>query len=131
MRMLRRSGSILPLCFLAALGGCASGDEPGLVGDYVGQPLPGDTAELFAPGLVTTGVYTRDVAMMPDGSVLCNDDAVIGDNLNPLVQISDPASGQYNVYVGRVQPDEPVTGELIVIESDTSGPADLDPATND
>ena len=68
MRMLRRSGSILPLCFLIALGGCASGDEPGLVGDYVGQTPPGDTPQLFAPGIVTTGLYTRDVAMTPDGS---------------------------------------------------------------
>jgi len=51
-----------------ALSGCASPDAGGPLGDYVGQPLPGDTAELFAPGLITTGVYTRDVAMTPDGS---------------------------------------------------------------
>lgn len=38
------------------------------VGDYVGQAQPGDSAQLFAPGFVTTGIYTRDVAMTPDGS---------------------------------------------------------------
>jgi hypothetical protein len=37
-------------------------------GPYLGQPLPGDTAELFAPGIVSTGMYTRDIAMTPDGT---------------------------------------------------------------
>ena len=41
-----------------------------LAGDYLGMIPPGDTPELFAPGLVTTGMYTRDVAMTPDGSEL-------------------------------------------------------------
>lgn len=42
----------------------------GLTGEYVGQTPPGNTPELFAPGLITTGTYTRDVAMTPDGSEL-------------------------------------------------------------
>ncbi|MBD3292552.1 MAG: hypothetical protein GF393_06480, partial [Armatimonadia bacterium] len=37
-------------------------------GPYLGQPLPGSTPEPFAPGVVSTGLHTRDVAMMPDGS---------------------------------------------------------------
>jgi hypothetical protein len=44
--------------------------SPQLTGDYLGQPLPGDTPEVFAPGIVTRGRYTRDVAMTPDGSEL-------------------------------------------------------------
>ena len=44
--------------------------DAGPVGEYVGQPLPGDVPELFAPGFITTGHYTRDVAMSPDGSEL-------------------------------------------------------------
>ncbi|HBL77940.1 MAG: hypothetical protein A2W90_01460 [Bacteroidetes bacterium GWF2_42_66] len=36
--------------------------------EYAGSPLPGDSAILFAPGLVNTGFYTRDLCMMPDGS---------------------------------------------------------------
>lgn len=36
-------------------------------GDYLGQPLPGDEPVLFAPGIVNIGLYTRDVAMTPDG----------------------------------------------------------------
>lgn len=43
---------------------------PVLTGEYLGMTPPGDTAELFAPGIVTTGMYTRDVAMTPDGSEL-------------------------------------------------------------
>lgn len=48
-------------------------DDPGfpeITGDYLGQPLPGSTPEVFAPGFVTRGRYTRDVAMTPDGSEL-------------------------------------------------------------
>lgn len=41
---------------------------PALTGEYLGQPLPGDEPEVFAPRIVTTGIYTRDVAMTPDGS---------------------------------------------------------------
>lgn len=71
---------LLPLLLSASCGGEGPGDSsseeareadwPVLVGDYLGQLPPGDTAEIFAPGVVTTGTYTRDVAMMPDGSEL-------------------------------------------------------------
>lgn len=50
--------------------GTAEVNPEGMRGDYLGQPLPGDVPEVFAPGIVTTGMYTRDVAMMPDGSEL-------------------------------------------------------------
>jgi hypothetical protein len=43
---------------------------PRLEGPYVGQPLPGPEPEIFASGIVSTGLPTRDVAMMPDGSEL-------------------------------------------------------------
>ncbi|MFH0991082.1 MAG: hypothetical protein V1799_13820 [bacterium] len=36
-------------------------------GLYLGQKLPGMTPEIFAPGIVSTGMLTRDVAMTPDG----------------------------------------------------------------
>jgi hypothetical protein len=45
-----------------------SGSFPRLTGPYLGQTPPGDTPELFAPGIVTTGLFTRDVAMTPDGN---------------------------------------------------------------
>ncbi|MFC1563742.1 hypothetical protein ACFL6G_02345 [candidate division KSB1 bacterium] len=42
-------------------------DFPILNGPYLGQALPGADPELFAPGIIPTGMYTRDVAMTPDG----------------------------------------------------------------
>ena len=40
---------------------------PVLTGPYLGQKPPGEEPELFAPGIVNTGVATRDIAIMPDG----------------------------------------------------------------
>ncbi|MFN7957778.1 MAG: hypothetical protein U0P46_05535 [Holophagaceae bacterium] len=37
-------------------------------GPYLGQALPGPRAELFAPGILNSGLATRDVTLMPDGS---------------------------------------------------------------
>lgn len=50
-------------------GGCSRprDDFPVLQGPYLGQPLPGAAPRLFAPGIVSTGMFTRDVAMTPDG----------------------------------------------------------------
>ncbi|MGM0408056.1 MAG: hypothetical protein ACQERU_08725 [Bacteroidota bacterium] len=47
---------------------CKNQNEDILTGPYLGQSLPGDTAELFAPGIVSTGVSERDFAIYPDGS---------------------------------------------------------------
>jgi hypothetical protein len=44
---------------------------PELSGPYLGQPLPDSVPVLFAPGVVSTGMFTRDVAMTPDGKVIC------------------------------------------------------------
>ncbi len=41
-----------------------------LRGPYLGQTLPGSTPEIFAPGIVSTGLATRDIAMTPDGKEL-------------------------------------------------------------
>lgn len=68
-RMADRTTPVAAVVFLTVMG-CAPQPEafPALRGAYLGQPTPGDTAELFAPGIVSTGMYTRDIAMMPDGS---------------------------------------------------------------
>ena len=39
-----------------------------LTGPYLGQPLPDSDPEVFAPGIVSTGLFERDVAMTPDGT---------------------------------------------------------------
>ena len=36
-------------------------------GSYLGQPLPGTQPELFAPGIVNTGISSRDITFTPDG----------------------------------------------------------------
>lgn len=40
---------------------------PDLSGPFLGQTLPDSVPELFAPGVVSTGMFTRDVAISPDG----------------------------------------------------------------
>ena len=40
---------------------------PILTGEFLGQAPPGTEAELFAPGIVSTGLYERDMAISPDG----------------------------------------------------------------
>lgn len=36
-------------------------------GPYLGEALPDSTPRLFAPGIVSTGMFTRDMAISPDG----------------------------------------------------------------
>ncbi len=43
---------------------------PELRGPYLGQEPPGPRPRLFAPGVVSTGLATRDVAITPDGNEL-------------------------------------------------------------
>jgi hypothetical protein len=60
-------------CAPRGQGAAETADEPGfprLTGPYLGQPVPGIEPELFAPGIVSSGLPTRDVAMTPDGSEL-------------------------------------------------------------
>ena len=73
--------------------GGASAAVDRLTGSYVGQTPPGGTAEIFAPGVVTTGVYTRDVAMMPDGSEL-----YFGVLLGPVTAIAVTRQGPDGVW---------------------------------
>ena len=67
-------GGILPVLLLFGAGcGGRSTAEPApkapaeLQGPYLGQTLPGMEPELFAPGIVSTGLHTRDIAMSPEG----------------------------------------------------------------
>jgi hypothetical protein len=58
---------------------CQAGQNefPVLSGSYLGQKPPGMTPEVFAPGIVSTGLYTRDIAMTPKGDEIyfCVSDA--------------------------------------------------------
>ncbi len=67
-----------PACVAAFLVSCTpvaeesqveeeAGEFYELSGDYLGQELPGMTPRLFAPGIVSTGISERDMAITPDG----------------------------------------------------------------
>lgn len=58
---------LLPAASLPLAGTAGSPGFPVLTGEYLGQEPPGAEPRLFAPGIVSTGLYTRDVAMTPDG----------------------------------------------------------------
>ena len=56
------------LCILACLGSAIfAADEPGLAWAYLGQSPPGPAPQVFAPGVVNTGMHSRDFTMTPDG----------------------------------------------------------------
>jgi serine protease Do len=95
--------------------------SPDYVFDWSGEA---DQLRIFfeGDGDATLLVHT------PDGLFLCNDDARGLATLNPLVDIPDPAAGRYSVFVGRVNPAEPVTGDLTVTESSELTPAVLERA---
>jgi hypothetical protein len=52
---------------------------PAISGPYLGQTPPGTTPVVFAPGIVSTGLYTRDIAITNDGKEIyfCISDAAI------------------------------------------------------
>jgi len=61
-------------CSLAAisLSSCSPHDEekcynPVVSGEYFGQQPPADSAELFAPGIISTGMYELNSVFFPDG----------------------------------------------------------------
>jgi Tol biopolymer transport system component len=45
-------------------------DFPVLKGPYLGQKSPGNTPELFAPGIVSTRHYENSITISPDGTQL-------------------------------------------------------------
>jgi len=71
-------GICIPLTVLLIFTSCQQAkvdknSEAGLSGlsrDYLGQTPPGDSAVIFAPGIVGTGMYTRDIAISPSGDEL-------------------------------------------------------------
>ncbi|MFH1197825.1 MAG: hypothetical protein V1720_19145 [bacterium] len=50
-------------------------------GEYFGLTPPGNEPELFAPGFVTTGLFTRDITITPDGDEIYFCASTFGYNL--------------------------------------------------
>lgn len=67
------------------------------------------------------------VVVQPDGGVLCNDDAVTNENVNPLLIVSNPEEGLYAVFVGHLNPDTTVDGILTITDVASVQPAQLNP----
>jgi len=72
IRFARCSG-IVVVAWILVWGGAACGPRSidagflPLSGPYLGQTPPGPKPQIFAPGIVSTGMYERDLAMTPDG----------------------------------------------------------------
>lgn len=61
----------------------------------MGQIPPGDRPELFAPGFISTGLYTRDVAMTPDRSELYF--GVLLGRFNVIMETHRGADGRWTI----------------------------------
>ena len=66
-RLMRRSRLANSLLCLAVAGTLLRAQP---VGAWLGQALPGSVAVPFAPGILNTGLATRDITWLPDGSEL-------------------------------------------------------------
>jgi hypothetical protein len=63
------SKGVFIVLLVAIFAGCGSkGGFPELRGPYLGQVPPGGEPTLFAPGIVSTGLYERDLAVSSDGT---------------------------------------------------------------
>ena len=63
----------LLLIVVGAISGCLSGNNMSdkalnIQGDYFGQALPGDSAVLFAPNVISSGMNERDFTISPNGN---------------------------------------------------------------
>lgn len=68
------------------------------------------------------------VVVLPSGDVICNDDAITNENINPLLIVPNPAEGLYAVFVGHLNPDETIDGTLIITDVASVEPVLLKPA---
>ena len=106
-------------------GGLVSGAAPEFVFSY-----SGDVEDLR---IFFEGSADASLVVVGEEIVLCSDDSEGGENGNPLIDIYNP-SGLYGVWVGRFDPNEPVTGTLTIVETTDVAPtriAPLQPSTDD
>jgi hypothetical protein len=103
--------------------GCAGlvGAQPDYTFDWAGQSK--DLRIFFESELDSTLLVVG-----PNGLVACSDDRTAGENFNPLVDLPNPAEGSYAVYVGRLNPAQPVKGTLTITEAADAEPVSLPPA---
>lgn len=66
------------------------------------------------------------VVVTPEGELICNSNAS-EDNLNPMLELTSEAEGQYDVYIASFEPDRVAFGELTVTEETGLAPETLSP----
>ncbi|MEN1729186.1 MAG: serine protease [Pseudomonadota bacterium] len=74
----------------------------------------GAASELIFAFSADEGGDTSLIVNVPDGSWVCDDDS--GGNLDPMVVLSNPMSGQYDIWVGTYQSGPTLPGRLIISE---------------
>ena len=129
MRRLQRGAYrvLILACLAVSIAGCApveeerqvapAGEFYELTGDYLGQETPGTSPRIFAPGIVSTGLSERDMAITLDGNEIYFS-GVVGANHNfsaiLVVQRVDgrwskprvaPFSGNYMDLEPAISPD--------------------------
>ena len=66
------SNYYLIVLFLISIYSCTNNEDNNklktLHGDFIGQSLPKDSSEVFAPGVISTAYNERDAAFSPDGN---------------------------------------------------------------
>ena len=97
------------------------GDFPDYVFEWTGDA---EQLAIYFEGDVDSTL----VVVKPGPGIACNDDAVTGENVNPLLLISEPAEGLYAVFVGRLNQEGPVSGELTITDAASVQPEQLEPA---
>ena len=58
------------------------------------------------------------VVNLPDGTWVCNDDSPLNLTIDPLIVLSDPLEGQYDIWVGTFEDGGWIPGELNITELD-------------
>ena len=69
---------------------------------------------MFVPG--SGDEDTTLVVNLPDGSWICNDDST-STNRNPLLVLSSPPEGRYDIWIGSYSADDFITGTLRITET--------------
>lgn len=87
--------------------GFISGAEPDVAVYYNAGPFP----------LILSASSSEDMTLIvnaPDGAWYCDDDS--GSGLNPSIRFGEPASGNYEIWVGRLLGPGPATARLSISE---------------
>ncbi|MFC1493087.1 hypothetical protein ACFL6O_03940 [candidate division KSB1 bacterium] len=67
--LFRRFIPVFLISFCINIISCSDQDRSQkVIGDYLGQTPPGETPELFAPGVITHGFHEHGIAISPDGN---------------------------------------------------------------